>query len=62
MKYFTPARAKVRDAVQFCDRMGIECFKGDVFRTFNVSHRQEVASMLERLDVVIAGEGKMTGY
>ena len=38
--YFTPARAKVRGAVQFCERMGIEYFKGDVFRTFNVSHRQ----------------------
>lgn len=38
--YFTPARAKVRGAVQFCERMGIEYFKEDVFRTFNVSHRQ----------------------
>ncbi len=38
--YFTPAQAKVRGAVQFCERMGIEYFKEDVFRTFNVSHRQ----------------------
>ncbi len=38
--YFTPARAKVRGAVQFCERIGIEYFKEDVFRTFNVSHRQ----------------------
>ena len=27
--YFTPAGAKVRGAVEFCDRMGIEYFKGD---------------------------------
>ena len=38
--YFTPARAKVRGAVQFCKRMGIAYFKEDMFRTFNVSHRQ----------------------
>lgn len=38
--YFTPARAKVRGAVQFCERMGIDYVKRDVFRTFNVSTRQ----------------------
>lgn len=32
--YFTPARAKVRGAVEFCERMGIPYFKEDVFRTF----------------------------
>ena len=37
--YFTPARAKVRGAVQFCERMGIDYVKRDVFRTFNVSTR-----------------------
>ncbi len=29
--YFTPVQAKVRDAVRFCERMGIEYFKEDVF-------------------------------
>ena len=38
--YFTPARAKVRGAVQFYERMGIEYVKRDVFRTFNVSTRE----------------------
>ena len=38
--HFTPARARVRGAVQFCERMGIGYFKEDVFRTFDVSHRQ----------------------
>lgn len=38
--YFTPARAKVRGAVEFCNRMGIESFKEDIFRTFNVSSRE----------------------
>ena len=38
--YFTPARAKVRGAVEFCERMGIRYFKEDVLRTFNVSHTQ----------------------
>ena len=38
--YFTPSRAKIRAAVQFCERMGIEYFMEDVFRTLNVSHRQ----------------------
>ncbi len=38
--YFTPARAKVRGAVEFYDRMGIEYFKEDIFRTFNVSSRE----------------------
>lgn len=38
--YFTPARAKVRGAVEFCDRMGIDYFKEDIFRTFNVSNRE----------------------
>ena len=39
--YFTPARAKVRGAAEFCDRMRIEHFKEDIFRTFNVSSREE---------------------
>lgn len=38
--YFTPARAKVRGAVEFCERMGIPYVKADVFRTFKVSHSQ----------------------
>ena len=38
--YFTPAKAKVRDAVEFCDRIGIDYFKEDIFRTFNVSNRE----------------------
>ena len=38
--YFTPARAKVRGAVQFCDRMGIVYFKEDIFRLFNVGSRE----------------------
>lgn len=39
-QYFTLARAKVRGAVEFCDRMGIDYFKEDIFRTFNVSSRE----------------------
>ena len=38
--YFTPTRAKVRGVAEFCDRMGIEHFKEDIFRTFNVSSRE----------------------
>ncbi len=38
--YFTNAGAKVRDAAEFCDRIGIEHFKEDIFRTFNVSSRE----------------------
>ena len=38
--YFTPARVKVRGAVQFCDRMGIDYFKDDIFRTLNVGSRE----------------------
>ncbi len=38
--YFTPGRAKVCGAAEFCDRMGIEHFKEDIFRTFNVSSRE----------------------
>lgn len=30
----------MRGAVQFCDKMGIEYFKQDIFRTFNVSSRE----------------------
>ena len=37
---FTPAQAKVRGAVQFCKRMGIEYFNEDVFQTVNFSHCQ----------------------
>lgn len=39
--YFTPIRAKVRGAVQFCEKMWIQYSKEDVFRTFDVSSRQE---------------------
>lgn len=36
-RYSIPAsaRAKVRGAVQFCNWMGIDCFKEDIFCTFN---------------------------
>ena len=35
--YFTPRRANVRGAVQFCERRGIDYIKKDVFQTFNIS-------------------------
>ena len=35
--YFTPIQAKVRGAIQFCERMSIDYIKRDVFRIFNVS-------------------------
>lgn len=38
--YFTPVRAKVCGAVQFCDRMGVDYLKEDNFRTFNVDIRE----------------------
>ena len=38
--YFTPTQAKVRRAVQFCEKMGMQYFKEDVFRIFDVSSRQ----------------------
>ena len=38
--YFTPARARVRGAVKICDRKGMDYFKEDIFRTFNVTRRQ----------------------
>ncbi len=37
--YFTPARTKVHGDAEFYDRIGIEHFKEDIFRTFNVSSR-----------------------
>ena len=38
--YFTPTRAKFRGAVEFRDRIGIDYFKEDNFRAFNVSSRE----------------------
>lgn len=38
--YFTPARAKVRSAVEFCDQIEIDYFKKDIFQTFNISNRK----------------------
>ena len=38
--YFTFVQAKVRGAVQFYERMGIDYVKRHVFQTFNVSTRQ----------------------
>ena len=38
--YFTPTQIKVRDPVQFCERMSIDYVGGDVFQTFNVSTYQ----------------------
>ncbi len=38
--YFTPARAKVHGAFQFSERMEIDYFKKDIFRTFNVGSRE----------------------
>lgn len=38
--YITPTRAKIRGAVQFCEKMEIEYFKEDVFRAFDVFSRQ----------------------
>ena len=38
--YFTSARAKVRTAVQFCNRMGIQYFKEDTFCIFNIDSRE----------------------
>ena len=46
--YFTPARAKVGGAAQFCDQMGIEHFKEDIFRTFNISSREGWKFLNER--------------
>lgn len=46
--YFTPTGAKVRGAAQFCDQMGIEHFKEDIFRTFNVSSREGWRFLNER--------------
>ena len=34
----TPTKAKVQEAIEFCDRMRISYQKKDVFRTFNVGH------------------------
>ena len=39
--YLTPTWAKVRGAVQFCEKMWMQYFKEDVFRKFDVSSRQE---------------------
>ena len=36
----TPTKAKVQEAVEFCQKMGIPFFKADVFRTFGVENRQ----------------------
>lgn len=37
--YLTLARAKVHGTVQFCDRIGVDHFKEDIFRIFNVGSR-----------------------
>ncbi len=39
--YFTPTQAKVCIAVEFYDRIGIEYFKEDIFRSFNVFSQEE---------------------
>lgn len=36
----TPAGAKFHGAVEFCDQMGIDYFKEDIFRIFIVTRRQ----------------------
>ena len=38
--YFISAQAKVRGAVRFCKRMGIEYFKDNIFQIFNIFHCQ----------------------
>ena len=37
-QFETPRKAKVQGAVEFFEKQGMEYFKNDVFRTFNVSH------------------------
>lgn len=40
--YFAPTRAKVGDAIQFCEKMGIQYFKDDAFQRSGVSSRQRM--------------------
>ena len=40
LHYHTPRKAKIQGAIEFCEKQGIEYFKNDVFRTFNVDRRQ----------------------
>jgi hypothetical protein len=37
----TPIKSKIKDAVEFCDKMSISYFKENAFCTFNVSHAIE---------------------
>jgi hypothetical protein len=37
----TPIKAKIQEAVEFCDKMRISYFKEDVFRVFNVDHTSD---------------------
>lgn len=39
--YFTPTQVKVRDAVQFYKRIGINYIKSNIFHIFNVSTYQD---------------------
>jgi hypothetical protein len=41
MHVSTLIKSKIKDVVEFCDKMSIFYFKEDVFRTFNVSHAIE---------------------
>ncbi len=57
----TPIKAKIQEAIEFCERMNLSCYKNDVFRTFEVRHIDEkVSTMSERLQAVINEEDKMT--
>lgn len=53
---FTPARAKVRGAVEVCNWMGINYFKEQKFIN------KKVVSIPERLQAIKDEEVKVTGY
>ena len=37
-QFETPRKAKIQGAIEFYEKQGIEYFKNDVFRTFNISY------------------------
>ena len=39
LHYYIPRKAKIQGAIEFYEKQGIEYFKNNVFRIFNVDRR-----------------------
>ena len=47
LHYYTPRKAKIQGAIEFCEKQGIKYFKNDVFRIFNVDRRQAYIFLID---------------